>query len=97
MTVTKTPMTATKTNVLKGAVLAALMGGTFLAASAPASAAVVRNRWGECWRVNNTYRYPARARIVIRSERWVHAHPHYRWRANHDGRGYWRNGRWHNW
>ncbi|MFT3726750.1 MAG: hypothetical protein QM759_02870 [Terricaulis sp.] len=90
-------MTFTKANVVKGAVLAALMGGAFFAASAPASAAVVCNRWGECWRVNNTYRYPPRFGIVIRSDAWVRAHPHYRWRAAHPGRGYWQRGRWHRW
>ncbi|HVV32836.1 MAG TPA: hypothetical protein VHC73_06385 [Vitreimonas sp.] len=90
-------MTFTRPNIIKGAVLAALAGGAFLATSAPASAAVVCNRWGECWRTRVAYAYPPRLGVVVRDDAWVRAHPHYHWRAAHRGRGYWRNGYWHRW
>jgi hypothetical protein len=90
-------MIFTKGNIVKGAVAAALMAGTFVTASAPASAVVVCNRWGECWRTRDTYRYPVRVGVFVRNDAWVRAHPHIRWRAAHDGRGYWRHGHWYRW
>ena len=91
-------MTFSKASIVKSAVLAALMGGTFVAASTPASAAVVCNRWGECWRTRTVYHYPARVGIVVRNDSWWRAHHrNYHWRTAHRGRGYWRNGSWHRW
>ncbi len=87
----------TISTLIKGALATAVVAGTLAITATPASAAVVCNRWGECWRVRNAYVYPPRLGIVIRDEAWVRAHPHYRWRANHEGRGYWRRGHWRRW
>ena len=61
-------MTFTRPNIIRGAVLAALASGAFLATSAPASAAVVCNRWGECWRTRVAYAYPPRLGVVVRDD-----------------------------
>jgi hypothetical protein len=87
----------TISTLIKGALATAVVAGTLVATSAPASAAVVCNRWHECWRVRNAYSYPTRLGIVIRNEAWVRGHPGWRWRANHEGRGYWHRGHWRRW
>lgn len=46
--------------ILATGALAALVGaGTVVASTAPASAYVVCNRWGNCWHVHRHYYYPA--------------------------------------
>ena len=87
----------TISTLIKGAVATAIVAGTLVATAAPASAAVVCNRWGECWRVRNTYNYPPRFGIVIRDEAWVRAHQRYHWRRARDDRGYWYRGHWRRW
>jgi hypothetical protein len=86
-----------KSQFTKAALIAAIAASSFALTSAPASAAVVCNRWNECWHVRNAYVYPPRLGIVVRDERWVARHHAYRWRAAHEGRGYWRGGVWHRW
>jgi hypothetical protein len=87
----------TISTLIKGAVATAMLAGTLVATAAPASAAVVCNRFHECWRVANPYAYPRRLGIVVRDEGWVRAHRGWRWRANHDDRGFWEHGRWRRW
>jgi hypothetical protein len=74
-----------------GAVVSA---GALAAASAPASAYVACNRFGDCWHTGyRDFRPGFGIRIHDNSWRWRHR-DHYRWRE-HDGRGYWgRNGVW---
>ena len=88
----------TISTLIKGAVASAIVAGTLIATAAPASAAIVCNRWGECWRVRDNYSYPPRIGIVVRSDAWWRAHHrHYRWRTAHEGRGYWYRGHWRTW
>lgn len=84
-------------SVMQGVLGAAVFAATMAMSAAPASAAVVCNRWHECWRVRNAYVYPRTLGIVVRDEVWVAHHPGWRWRATHSGRGYWRHGRWCRW
>ena len=80
------------THAAVGALLAA---GTITATSTPASARVVCNRYGDCWRVHDRYDYPAALGIHFYSDSYYnHRWPHRHWRADHEGRGYWRNGIW---
>ena len=89
-------MTFLKSGLLKGALMAAVVAGSLAVTSVPANAAVVCNRWHECWRTNSHYAYPARLGLVIRDDVWVARHHRgYHWRHDRDDRGYWRNGRWH--
>lgn len=85
-------------NLLKTAGLAAVVAAGILATtSTVASAAIVCNREGECWHVKHRYAYRPEFGLVIHPDGW-------RWRdgerfvwREHEGRGYWDHGRWHNW
>ncbi len=84
---------------MKISALAAVAAGGLLAMSAsPASAHVACNRAGECWRVNDSYDYPAHLGIVIHPDDWRdHHHGTFHWRDGHDGdRGYFDHGHWRN-
>ena len=75
---------------LKTAVLAVL--GT-VALTAGASAAVVCNEDGDCWRTKERLTYPPDARVQIYEDDYTLA-PKYRWRDAREGRGYYRGGVW---
>ena len=66
--------------------------GTF-ALMTNASAAVVCNDEGDCWRVKERYTYPPEARVEIYEDDYVLG-PKYRWRDPGAERGYWRGGVW---
>lgn len=73
---------------------AAALGMTILGFAAPASAAIVCNRAGECW--HQPGRFVARPEfgVVVHPNNWRWgARDHFTWRE-HPGRGYWRNGVW---
>jgi hypothetical protein len=84
-----------KSKFLTAALAAAAVAGSVAAVSTPASAEIACNRYNECWRVPNRYVYPPRARIIFHDDAWRRAHMRgWHWRADHDGRGYYRNGVW---
>jgi len=61
-----------------------------------ASAAIVCNDEGDCWRVKEKYEYKPEFRLHIYDDdwKWDRAHDHkYRWRESR-GRGYWNKGVW---
>jgi hypothetical protein len=78
--------------------LAASVGIGALALSATtASAEVVCNAAGDCWRVNNHYDYQPTFGVTVYDDAWYRAHRHdrqYHWRAAHHERGYYRDGVW---
>lgn len=88
-------MTFFKSAFLKGVLGAAVITGS-LAAASVASANVVCNRWGDCWRVRDRLDYPAGVGITFHDDTWAtaHRHGHWRWRADRFDRGYYRNGVW---
>ena len=89
-------MTRLKSMLATGALVTAVTVGA-LAVAAPASADVVCNRFGECWRTHDrTIAYPGNFRVTYHDDSWWdhHKHGRYHWRADHDGRGYWRHGAW---
>lgn len=68
-----------------------------LAFAAPASAAVVCNDDGDCWKVKKTYKYKPEFRLKVYEDDWRWAdrdRARYRWRDGQDGPGYWRKGVW---
>lgn len=93
----------------KTAVAAAIAAACVVGATAsPASARVVCNRYGDCWRTNTTVVYPRYLGVRVYGDRYadeayrerqwrpMHRHRHWRW---HDedhlrDRGAWRNGVW---
>ena len=86
-------MTFLKSAPLKGAVMAAVAGGTLLATAA--SADVACNRWGECWHVHDRLTYPAQVGVRWHEDTWADAHRNnYHWRTDRSDHGYYRNGVW---
>ena len=73
-------------NYLKTAALAVL--GT-VALTAGASAAVVCNEDGDCWRTKERLTYPPEARVQIYGDDYT-VGPKYKLRDPGEGRGYWR-------
>jgi hypothetical protein len=64
-----------------------------LSLSASASAAVVCNEEGDCWRVKEKHAYPPEVNLHIYDDDWKWADADsakYRWRDPGPGRGYWR-------
>ena len=73
-----------------GAATLALLGT--LALSTSASAAIVCNDEGDCWKVKEKYEYPPDAKLKLYDDNWKWAEadrPKYRWREPGAGRGYW--------
>ena len=78
-------------NVVSG--LIAAVGVLALTASG-ASAAVVCNDEGDCWKVKDKYEYPPEVRLHVYDDDWKWEGDKYRWRDPGAGRGYYRGGVW---
>ena len=79
------------------AALGALVALGGLAATATsANAAVVCNRYNECWHVHgDRLNYPADVGISFYDDTWAFPDTTYHWVKDRDDRGYWLHGRWH--
>ncbi len=88
-------MTFLKSALVKGALLAAVTGASFVAVTA-ASADVVCNRAGECWHVHDRLDYPAGVGVTFHDDTWgaAHQHGHWHWRQDRFDRGYYKDGVW---
>jgi len=73
--------------------LVALGGG--LATATSAGAAVVCNRYNECWHTHDRLTYPANIGITFYDDTWTFPNTNYHWVRDRDDRGYWIHGRWH--
>jgi hypothetical protein len=60
-----------------------------LALSASASAAVVCNDDGDCWRTKEKYDYPPKAKVHVYEDNYVIDTKKYKLREPGEGRGYW--------
>jgi hypothetical protein len=67
-----------------------------LALTASASAAVVCNEEGDCWRVKETHTYPPDVKLHVYEDDWTIDTKKHRWREPGPRRGYWRGGVWIN-
>ncbi len=82
---------------MKLVTLTAAIAGALVLSSASASAAVVCNEDGDCWRTKKTYEYRPEFKLRIHKDdsKWSDADKSkYRWREAGKGRGYWRDGAW---
>ena len=68
--------------------------GALALMSGAASAAVVCNEDGDCWKVKEKLSYPAEARVQIYDDDFDITTRKYRWREARPGPGYWRGGVW---
>ncbi|HEX3917492.1 MAG TPA: hypothetical protein VHW60_09160 [Caulobacteraceae bacterium] len=83
-------MTFLRSALLKGAMVAAVVGGTMVATAA--SADVACNRFHECWHVHDRLTYPTGLGIIFHGDTW-HGRG-YHWRRDRADHGYYRNGVW---
>jgi hypothetical protein len=58
-----------------------------------ASAAVICNDEGDCWRSKERLTYPPEARVQIYGDDYAIG-PKYKWREAREGHGYYRGGAW---
>jgi hypothetical protein len=80
-------------NALSKAMLIA--AGALTLSTGGASAAVVCNDEGDCWRVKGRPTYGPELRLQIHPDDWRwEDNRRYRWREHGRGNGYWRNGVW---
>ena len=80
-------------NILSAAAISAVvvMTSTF-----SASAAIVCQR-NTCWHTHDAYDFPHEAGVVVHEDNW-HWGPHEKFNfREHEGRGYWRGGKWVTW
>lgn len=71
----------------------ALAVGVLALSAVSASAEIACSR-NVCWHLQGRYEYPPEARVIIHPDDWHwRRHERYVWRE-HEGRGYWRDGRW---
>lgn len=78
------------------ATLVGLFGALALQAT-PASAAVVCNEDGDCWKVREQHEYKPEFRVRVYDDNWKwkdEDRGRYRWRDSGHGRGYYRGGVW---
>jgi len=90
-------VTKIKTALVHGALAVSMAVGIAATTAGAASADVVCNRWGDCWRVHERYdTYPPAVGITFHDDAWWAAHPsgHWRWHDRDDDRGYYRDGIW---
>jgi hypothetical protein len=76
-----------------GAAALAVLGT--LALSTGASAAIVCNEDGDCWKVKERHKYPPEVKLEHYDDDWKWAEvdpPRYRWREPGVGRGYYKRG-----
>jgi hypothetical protein len=85
----------TMMNALSKAILGA--AAAFALTAGAASAAVVCNEQGDCWRVSGEPRYEPGLKLRILKDDWKwqeHEKDKYRWRESGPGHGHWHNGVW---
>ena len=82
----------------KSVLVAATLGlsaGTLALSAGTASAAVVCNDDGDCWRVRGRPHYDSGLRLRVYEDSWRWGRgENYRWRDPGRGHGYWRDGIW---
>ena len=68
--------------------------GVLAFSSLNASARIVCNSDGDCWRSHEDFAFPPGVHVEIHPDNWRWKDgEHFVWKE-HEGRGYWRNGHW---
>jgi hypothetical protein len=76
---------------------AGILGAGFLAASAMSASAAIVCSGNVCWHTHETYTYPPESRVIVHEDNW-RAGPEEKFTfREHEGRGYWRGGKWVVW
>ena len=81
----------------KKALLGTTLGAGALALSLASASAMIVCSGNVCWHVKEKHEYPPEAGVRIYGDDWKWGpNEKYEWRE-HEGRGYWHEGRWRTW
>jgi hypothetical protein len=84
-------------NTLAKTLIGAAMGAGVLALSSVGASAAIVCQGNVCWHTHEAYDYPHEAGIVVHEDNWHWGrHEKFAFRE-HEGRGYWREGKWVAW
>jgi hypothetical protein len=84
-------------NTLAKTLIGAAMGAGMLALSSVGAFAAIVCQGNVCWHTHEAYDYPHEAGIVVHEDNWRWG-PHEKFAfREHEGRGYWRQGKWVAW
>ena len=84
-------------NTLAKTLIGAAMGAGVLALSSVGASAAIVCQGQVCWHTHDAYDYPHEAGIVVHEDNWRWG-PHEKFAfREHEGRGYWREGKWVAW
>jgi hypothetical protein len=77
--------------------IGAAMGAGMLAMSSMGACAAIVCQGNVCWHAHEAYDYPHEAGVVVHDDNW-RSGPHEKFTfREHEGRGYWRGGKWVAW
>ena len=79
---------------LSKAVLGMAMGAGVLAFSATGASAAIACAGPVCWHTHEAYEYPPDARVIVHPDDWRWGRREHFTFREHEGRGFWRGGRW---
>jgi hypothetical protein len=80
---------------MKIGMIATLLAGSVALTASAASAAIVCNDEGDCWKVKKRIEYKPELRLRVYEDDWKWKDGEkYRWRDAHNDHGYWRGGVW---
>jgi hypothetical protein len=83
--------------ILAKTLIGAAMGAGVLALSSMGASAAIVCQGNVCWHTHEAYDYPHEAGIVVHEDNW-HWGPREKFAfREHEGRGYWREGKWVAW
>jgi hypothetical protein len=86
-----------KVEMLKKILSAAVVGAGVMVMSTFGASAAIVCQGHVCWHVHDVYDFPHEAGVVVHEDDWHWGrHERYAFRE-HEGRGYWRGGRWVTW
>jgi hypothetical protein len=84
-------------NMLRRILSAAAIGAVVVMTSTFSASAAIVCQGNACWHTHEAYDFPHEAGVVVHDDNW-HWGPHEKFIfREHEGRGYWRGGKWVTW
>jgi hypothetical protein len=86
-----------KKTMLKKILSAAAISAVAVMTSTFGASAAIVCQGNTCWHTHDVYEFPHEAGVVVHEDNW-HWGPHEKFSfREHEGRGYWRGGKWVTW
>ena len=87
----------TSRNMLRKILSAAAISAVVVMTSTFGASAAIICQGNTCWHTHEAYDFPPEAGVVVHEDNW-HWGPHEKFAFHeHEGRGYWRGGKWVTW